>query len=110
MAKSKLAQANEKIAADVVKGYQKIEDSVVGGYQKIESGVVDGFTSMTDRFVERFLTREGETVQEAKARLSAEQAVREAAAQQAGQARQDPHSAKEADPSPRMAGERGEEA
>ena len=38
MAKSKLVQANEKIAKGVVKGYQKIEDSVVGGYQKKEAG------------------------------------------------------------------------
>ena len=33
---------------------------------------------MTDGFVERFLTKEGESVQEAKARLAAEQAAREA--------------------------------
>lgn len=59
MAKSKPAQANEKIAKGVVKGYQKIEDGVVGGYQKMEAGVVDGFTRMTDGFVERFLTKEG---------------------------------------------------
>ena len=80
MAESKLVQANRKIADGVVKGYQKVEDGVIYGYQKIESGVVHGFTKMTDQFVERFLTREGESVQEAKARLAAEQAAREAKA------------------------------
>lgn len=55
MAKSKLVQANEKIA----------------------EGVVDGFTKMTDHFVDQFLTKEGETVAEAKARLAREQTQRE---------------------------------
>lgn len=49
MAKSKLVQANKKI-----------EEAVVGGYQKIEDG-----------FVDRYLTRDGETVEEAKQRLKA---------------------------------------
>ena len=80
MSKSKLVRANEKITERVVSGYQKIEDGVVGGYQKIESGVVNGFTKITDRFVEQFLTKEGETVQEAKERLAVEQAAREAEA------------------------------
>lgn len=74
MAKSKLVQANEKIAEHVVSGYQKIEDSVVGGYKKIENGVVGGFTKMTDKFVDNFLTKEGESVEEAKERLAREQA------------------------------------
>ena len=46
MAKSKLAEANEKIAQEVVGGYQKIEDGVVHGYKKIEKGVVDGFSKV----------------------------------------------------------------
>lgn len=49
MAKSKLVQANKKI-----------EEAVVSGYQKIEDG-----------FVDRYLTRGGETVEEAKQRLKA---------------------------------------
>ena len=66
MAKSKLVQANEKIA-----------EGVVDGYKKIETGVVEGFTKMTDHFVDQFLTKEGETVAEAKARLAREQTQRE---------------------------------
>lgn len=58
MAKSKLVKANEKIAEEVVGGYKKIESTVVGGDKKIE-----------DAFVDRYLTHDGETVEEAKARL-----------------------------------------
>ena len=75
MAKSKLIKANEKIAEGVVGGYRKIENGVVGGYKKIESGVVGGFTKMTDKFVDQFLTKEGESVEDAKKRLAAEQAA-----------------------------------
>ena len=39
--------------------------------------VLEGFTKMTDHFVDQFLTKEGETVAEAKARLAREQAQRE---------------------------------
>ncbi|MBD5444686.1 MAG: hypothetical protein HDR29_03950 [Lachnospiraceae bacterium] len=77
MAKSKLVKANEKIAQGVVGGYKKIEEGVVGGYKKIEEGAVNGFNKITDKFVDNFLTKEGETVEEAKARLAAEQKERE---------------------------------
>lgn len=76
MAESKLVKANEKIAEAVVGGYKKIEEGVVGGYKKIEDGVVSGFGRITDKFVGEFLTREGETVEEAKERLAKEQAER----------------------------------
>lgn len=65
MAKSKLVKANQKIAEEVVGGYKKIEETVVGGYKKIESG-----------FVDQFLTKEGESVEDAKKRLAVEQAER----------------------------------
>ena len=67
---SKFVEANEKIAEAVVEGYKKIEDGVVGGYKKIEKGAVDGFTKVTDKCVEKLFTKEGETVEEAKKRLS----------------------------------------
>lgn len=67
MAKSKLINANEKIAKEVVGGYKKIEEAVVGGYNHI-----------ADQFVDQYLTREGESVEDAKKRLSAEQATRKA--------------------------------
>ncbi len=67
---SKFMEANEKIAEGVVKGYKKIEDGVVTGYKKIENGVVEGFGKVTDKCVEVLFAKEGETVEEAKARLS----------------------------------------
>ena len=66
---SDFVKTNEKIAEKVVSGYKKIENSVVGGYKKIESGVTGGYTKIEDGFVDRFLKHDGETTQEAKARL-----------------------------------------
>lgn len=77
MAKSKLVKANEKIAEGVVGGYKKIEEGVVGGYKKIEEGAVGGFNKVADKFVDNFLTKEGESVEDAKKRLAAEQKERE---------------------------------
>lgn len=62
MAKSKLVKANEKVAEKVVGGYKAIENAVVSGYKKIEDG-----------FVVRYLTRDGESVEDAKARIHADQ-------------------------------------
>ena len=80
MAKSKLVKANEKIADAVVGGYKKIEEGVVGGYKRIESGVTGAFKKVEDGFVDKFLTHEGESVEDAEKRLAEEQAQREAAA------------------------------
>lgn len=76
MAKSKFVKANEKIAEGVISGYKKIEKGVVGSYKKIEEGAVGSFNKMTDQFVDNFLTKEGESVEEAKARIAAEQKAR----------------------------------
>ena len=62
MPKSKLVQANAKIAKNVTETFAKIENAVVGGYTKIE-----------DAFVDRYLTHEGETVEDAKKRLKSDQ-------------------------------------
>ena len=72
MAKSKIVKANEKIAEAVTGGYKKIEKGVVDGYKKIEQGVVGGYTKLEDKFVDAYLTKDGETVEEAKARLKKE--------------------------------------
>lgn len=56
MAKSKLVKANARLA-----------------------GAVSGFTKLSDSFVDQFLTREGESVEEAKERLAREKQKREAA-------------------------------
>ena len=61
MAKSKIAEANEKVAK-----------AVTGGYKKLEKGVVDGYTKIEDKFVEAYLVKDGETLEEAKARLKKE--------------------------------------
>ena len=49
---------------------------MVGSYKKIEEGAVGGFWKVADKFVDNFLTKEGESVEEAKARLAAEQKER----------------------------------
>ena len=72
MAKSKIVKANEKIAEAVTGGYKKIEKGVVDGYKKIEQGVVGGYTKIEDKFVDTYLTKDGETIEEAKARLKKE--------------------------------------
>lgn len=72
MAKSKLVKANQKIADEVTKGYKKIEHGVVDGYKKIENGAVGAFNKIADAFVDQYLTRDGETVAEARERLAQE--------------------------------------
>ena len=67
---SKIVEANEKIADKVVEGYKKIENGVVEGYKKIESGVVEGFNKVSDKCVEVLFAEDGETVEDAKKRLS----------------------------------------
>ena len=69
MAKSKIVKANEKIAEAVTGGYKKIENGVVDAYKKIEKGVVSGYSKIEDKFVDAYLTKDGETIEEAKARL-----------------------------------------
>ena len=70
---SKFADVSEKMAETVVEGYQKIEDGVVEGYKKIEEGVVSGFNKVTDKIVEKVFAKEGESVEQAKARLNGEE-------------------------------------
>ena len=69
---SKLKETNEKIAEKVVEGYKKMETGVVDGYKKIETGVVDGFHKVSDKCIEVLFTKDGETVEDAKKRLSGE--------------------------------------
>lgn len=66
-----------KIASAVTEGYKKIEDGVVGGYKKIEDSIVEGFNKVSDKFVEKLFAREGETVEDAKKRLSGEKTEEE---------------------------------
>ena len=59
-----------KLSEGVIEGYRKIEDGVVGGYRKIETGAVEGFGRVVDKCVDVLFSKEGETVEEAKARLN----------------------------------------
>lgn len=61
MAKSKLIRINKKITEQITTGFLQIQDAVTGNYQKIE-----------DRFVDRYLTKDGESVSDAKIRLRQE--------------------------------------
>ena len=77
MAKSKIVQANEKIAEELTPGFKKMSDGVVEGFNKMSDGVVKGYTKIEDKFVSEFLTKDGETVEDAKKRLKAEQENKE---------------------------------
>lgn len=69
MAKSKLVAINKQIADGVVGGYKKVENATVSGYKKIEETVVNGYKKVKDAFVDRYLTHDGESVEDAKKRL-----------------------------------------
>ena len=60
----------KKIEDGVVTGYKKIEDGVVSGYKKIETGAVEGFGKVVNKCVEVLFAKDGESVEEAKDRLS----------------------------------------
>ena len=68
----KFMKANEKIAETVTEGYKKVENTVVDGYKKMENAVVGGYTKVEDKFINAYLIREGETLEDAKARLKGE--------------------------------------
>lgn len=61
---SKIAETNEKIA-----------EKVVEGYKKIENGVIEGFNKISDKCVEVLFAKDGESVEDAKNRLSGEKST-----------------------------------
>lgn len=63
----------QKIEDGVVSGYKAIENGVVKGYTAIQDGVVEGYTRISDAFVKKFLMRDDETLEEAKARIAREE-------------------------------------
>ena len=65
----KFIDANLQLGEGLAQGFTKMSDGVVSGYKAVEAGVVKGYTAIEDGFVSSFLTREGETVAQAKARL-----------------------------------------
>lgn len=61
MAKSKLVKANKKIAEAAHSGFHKMSDTMTGTHQRIADG-----------FVDRYLTKNGESVADAHIRLRRE--------------------------------------
>ena len=57
-----------KKIADIVDKMGRVATS---GYKKIENGAVTGFGRVSDKCVDVLFAKEGETVEEAKARLAA---------------------------------------
>lgn len=76
MAKSKLVKGSRRIAEHVTDRFQKMSGSVVSGFNKMSDGVVRGYTRIENGFTDWFLTRDGESVEEAKQRLRREIAGR----------------------------------
>ena len=64
---------SSKIEETVVETYKAIEEGVVGAYQKVEDTVVGAYQKVEYAFVEKFLTKPGETVEEAKERIRGEE-------------------------------------
>ena len=64
------SRKGDKIMSKFVEVNENIAEKVVGGYKKIEEGVVEGFGKVTDKCVETLFAKEGESVEDAKKRLS----------------------------------------
>lgn len=67
----KIADVVENMGQTVTRGYKAIETGAVSGYKAIENGVVTGYEKVSDKCVEILFAKEGEFVEEAKARLAA---------------------------------------
>ena len=94
-----VTEGYQKIEDGVVTGYKKIEGGVVEGFTgmvdkmsgvmldeegklktgKVGEAVVGAYKQVEDAFVNAFMAKEGETVEEAKTRVAQEQQAREAA-------------------------------
>ncbi len=62
-------QTYKAMEAGVVETYEKVEKGVVEAYQKVEDTVTGAYKKVEDHFVEKFFTRQGETAEEARARM-----------------------------------------
>lgn len=67
---AKFADRIDKLGQSVCNGYKKLENGVVSAYKKIENGAVNGFEKFSDQCVDALFAKEGESVVEAKKRLS----------------------------------------
>ena len=64
---------SKKIEETVVDTYKAIEEGVVGACKAVEDSVVGAYQKVEDAFVEKFVAKPGETVDDAKARLKDEE-------------------------------------
>ena len=67
----KIADIVENMGQTVTRGYKAIETGAVSGYKAIENGAVTGYEKVSYKCVEILFAKEGEFVEEAKARLAA---------------------------------------
>ena len=102
-----VTEGYQKIEDGVISGYKKIEDGVIEGFGKItdacagailnEDGtlktgkigeaVVGAYKKVENAFVNTFMANEGESVEDAKARVAAAQTAREEEAKAVAQKR-----------------------
>ncbi len=62
-----------KVEKNNIKETKSNPDDIKGGLKKVTDTVVDGYTKIENGFVKAFLRKNGETVEEAKARLKEEE-------------------------------------
>ena len=67
---TKPEKAYRAVETGVVSAYKAVERGVVGAYKAVEQGAVGAWCKVEDTMVDKLFRREGETVEEAKARLS----------------------------------------
>lgn len=72
-----LIEVNEKIAEKLIDTHKVIEKAVVNGYKTTEAIAVTGFNKISDKCIGAFFTKDNETVEEAKARMSSTTACSE---------------------------------
>lgn len=61
----------KKLLKKLVPLIKPLKKTVVGAYKATETGAVNGFNKVSDKFIEKFFTKDGESVEEAKKRLAA---------------------------------------
>ena len=57
------------VQVDPVAVYRAIEEGVVGAYKAVEKAAVEGYHAVENAMVDKLFRKDGETVEEAKARL-----------------------------------------
>lgn len=65
-----LTKTYKAIENGVTRGYFAIERGVTDGYKRMEKNITNGFELVCDLFIETFFSRDGESVEKTKQRLS----------------------------------------